>query len=747
MTDRHHIDQSNREPNRHTQPSHESSSPAPHGAIQRMTAPGGQVGASDLLAAQRAAGNHAVQRSLSGQASGPAVQRAPGGGVIQRALAPMTVDVYFSTYLYDYTTQPSTDPNTPARVTVDDDVVIGHKLKDKYVIQVDTTRKDVSGKYAYAENGPYKGYIPLNDIKAGGTVAPAKKNAKLTKSAVQETKSVTENPEGEEVSQLELAGEVTDTAGGSTDDMATQLDIDSKELKDGYYKDKEEPEGAKKDEGPNHTENLNVAAGVGDTLTGIFSFVKAVKDMADGGAETLDRIGAGFEGADALAKTTAGVTKVVDSSAKVSGSDKGIGASDSAGKWTGSIGDVFAGIKEGFMTVKRIWETYKEAQAGELSNREKFKAGMDIVLGLLNTATSALKAARGFLEIINDGISQALTAAIPGLSIAISGATIIVRVIDIISAAVNKGRMKEMRQQFKKKYASSGVVNEQRTKLHWYSSTVKKSQKVDPALLAERKKYLEAYIGYQATELPPELAAIGGAPVGTKAEAEKELKNIQGSAFGQLAKKAAGKDQKKLDALIEQRRAYLTAIVGNPPIELPATLSGAGAKGAVSKDEAKAELADINTYHVATEMKKINQERVVEGSVDIGVEVVKIAGDIATLSGVGAVAGMPLKFIASGVNLGRSAYKKGMQLYYDKTNDAENSTQAKNARRVGHARTILEMARDLPNLSTPPKQGEVAPYKVVERLIAATGVDLAALYRKKTAKEQIELLVKGMATI
>ncbi|KRF43937.1 hypothetical protein [Paenibacillus sp. Soil787] len=68
------------------------------------------------------------------------------------------------------------------------------------------------------------------------------------------------------------------------------------------------------------------------------------------------------------------------------------------------------------------------------------------------------------------------------------------------------------------------------------------------------------------------------------------------------------------------------------------------------KDNARSQLEAMKNYELAKEMKNINVKRTTRGGLQIGLELTKIAADIATLTGGGAQVGTPLKIIASGVS-------------------------------------------------------------------------------------------------
>ncbi len=169
-----------------------------------------------------------------------------------------------------------------------------------------------------------------------------------------------------------------------------------------------------------------------------------------------------------------------------------------------------------------------------------------------------------------------------------------------------------------------------------------------------------------------------------------------------------------------------------------------------------AELKDIQEYQLAKEMKYINSKRLTRGTIQVGLEMTNIAGEIATLSGVGAQVGIPLKAAASGVGVSMSIARKVKQYGRDRASqqgawgitksifNAEKSSDKKQAKRIEHANMILEMIEQLPEYSLDDKVQK--EYRQVERYLAATGTSIRELHRKNgDVSEQRKLIVENMA--
>ena len=178
---------------------------------------------------------------------------------------------------------------------------------------------------------------------------------------------------------------------------------------------------------------------------------------------------------------------------------------------------------------------------------------------------------------------------------------------------------------------------------------------------------------------------------------------------------------------------------------------------ATSTDAAEQqELKDIQEYELAKEMKAINLKRIARGSIQVGLEMVNIAGDIATLSGVGAQVGVPLKAVAAGASVTMSVARTVKQAGRDRAAkptawkltkmvfDGNKSTTAKTAKREKDATLILQMIADLPEFELGDDR-IVQQYKRVEDFISASGINPKELYRLNgKPAEQRKLLMGGM---
>jgi hypothetical protein len=147
-------------------------------------------------------------------------------------------------------------------------------------------------------------------------------------------------------------------------------------------------------------------------------------------------------------------------------------------------------------------------------------------------------------------------------------------------------------------------------------------------------------------------------------------------------------------------------------------------KKALGVAGAAEQLEEIAEYELAKEMKNINVKRTTRGGLQIGLELTKIAADIATLTGVGAQVGTPLKIVASGVSAAMPIARNLKQAGRDRASkagawgitkavfDADKSTEKKQEQRGRDADLILDLIRNLPTLHGPalaPASAATAP--------------------------------------
>lgn len=163
-------------------------------------------------------------------------------------------------------------------------------------------------------------------------------------------------------------------------------------------------------------------------------------------------------------------------------------------------------------------------------------------------------------------------------------------------------------------------------------------------------------------------------------------------------------------------------------------LAAQGDAGAV------AQLDEIAQYELAKEMKKINVKRTDRGAIQIGLELTKIAADIATLTGVGAQVGTPLKIVATGIGAAMPIARSLKQAGRDRASkagawgitkavfNADKSTEKKLEKRAHDTDLIFDMFAKLP-VWNETDASVVSRYKQVESFVEAAGISIHALYK------------------
>ncbi len=175
----------------------------------------------------------------------------------------------------------------------------------------------------------------------------------------------------------------------------------------------------------------------------------------------------------------------------------------------------------------------------------------------------------------------------------------------------------------------------------------------------------------------------------------------------------------------------------------------------------QAEFDGLEELLFVKEMEYINKKRMVRGGFKIGIELVKIAGDISTLSGAGAVAGVPLKAFAAGADVSASIFRKIKQSGRDKAAknpnskynsvfNASKSTDNKKDKRRSDAKFIMKQIFNLPAPGDPKHKGAITR---IESFMSAAGAHPKSVYRAfeeeggaSGLNAAMKVLVEAMAT-
>jgi hypothetical protein len=541
--------------------------------------------------------------------------------------------------------------------------------------------------------------------------------------------------------------------------------------------------------------SMDVVSGAGDLFSSLFAMKKAVGDFAEN--EGWERFAAGGDFVESLAKGAAGTAKMIDSGSKAHGHSEGIGKSDLGGKFTGAISDGVSAVKNALLGVVGLIKL-----KGSKSS-EKGKEAAESMKSLTEAALSAAKVAKTAYDIIGNGIPPAIITTIPALSIAVSGINLLIKFADALSSGDAKTDMsaisdplrtdlmgefgetedapkvfhKESRGTFPayKDYyrikeekivaieeAHDAGVNaaggaEQAdpagadflSKKGEFDTKVKelesaKTQKAEGdkiesqwvahayAVLKEKgiesPEYKEAYKGWMTAKG----YKVYAGSVAEKAEGDKAA-----------AEGAAGTAEDRLVVSAVKKR--LGATPGTVPFKNIVT-----GKGDVSKLKTLSE--KMRKYEVADKMSEINQKRQVGSWTEVSLELVNIAADIATLSGVGAIVGAAMKGVVAGGKVAHGAAKAAQQWSRNKAagkdGKVDKSTKAKHAEYVRHTKQIFKMISGLPEPTGKEapdvKEAQQKQYSDVMSILAATGVNTGLLFVLTDPKKQAEKIVEAM---
>ncbi|WP_409344359.1 hypothetical protein [Paenibacillus sp. MBLB4367] len=624
-------------------------------------------GPNALIALQQTYGNQAAQRyakRLAGGSEAGKTQPGPGsGGAVQMKEALMSSMMGAHMRAFTEDNDPADSTGNTKLYKVKEQQTVGKKISYRTKFE-DKEKQDETGKWEMIEHNGVTGFVRKEKVKETATLANMRGKLSANKAS---TGQVGGTADPHKAEGFDEAAEQTGDAIGYTDDTLGDTSDELGELGKKEKNDKLEAD----------SDKIGVAGSVTGLLSGglggLMAMKKGVSAFRSTTMTTGEKAGAigeaGAEGVESVHKTFDGVANMVDSSAKVAGHSDGIGASDAVAGWSGSVGDAIGAIKSAFFTVKDIYTMFKEAFSTEgITLDEVVEGSLSAISHALQAAKSVVKTVKSILDILKIGTS-ALGTAIPAIGIAISGIEITLKVYGMIKSSINHYRMTNIKRDFKKKYAASSFIKEERK-------------------LQVRGKTLWS-----------------------------------------------GNTGVHKDKLDDRKNA----------------LSGSAAR----TDDEQQELNDIREYELAKEMKNINNKRLIRAGMQIGFEMVNIAGEIATLSGVGAKVGLPLKAVAAGAGVSMSIARKVKQLGRDRAAkpgawsvtkavfNAEKSSEKKHAKRAQDADVIMNMIAELPEFDN--SEEVKKQYEHIEHFITASGCNPKSLYRLNgDPSAQRNLLIEGM---
>ncbi len=501
---------------------------------------------------------------------------------------------------------------------------------------------------------------------------------------------------------------VGDQAKGVVDDAFGVIGDAKDEFEDGY-KAVNEAQGKEEDDLSETVQKdmkgLAVAASVMGTASGIKAMSDSLTTLMDPNKEFLDKIEAGFEMGEGIAGTVGAASdftnEVASEGSKVASDSEAVSA------WSGSVGDAIGAIKTGFLTVKQLVTTIKERN--ESSKREKAIEGLGIAQGFVETGKSVLTVINGVKEALDGGTFGGVTAAIPGLDIALSGIAIIKEGFYLV---ISYRDYKQMIAEKESKEKDPGsVVKEKSEELRKYDATIS-NYKVAISEDEEKSAQLEEKI--------------------------KTASDETGFFKSTSDKQRLINEKKALDANILKMKNK-TAVV------------------AVQKNDLEAANPEVLEYAMVGEIAEANKKRIVRNSILLVAEFANLAGSIANLTGVGAIAGASLKAASASVKVALPAARVAKQAGRDRHAakeargesdvitsgfDASKSTAAKRDYRMKQVNTLLQQIQNLKSLKGAAFDSRA---KQLEMYISAMGVSPGKLFAQNgNQKEQITMLYKAL---
>lgn len=456
---------------------------------------------------------------------------------------------------------------------------------------------------------------------------------------------------------------------------------------------------------------MGVASGSLGAISGLISMAQAIKSIKSEDMSKMDVTEGVLEAAGGAAGTAAGVADTVDSAKKLDGDESW----DTGSQITGAVSDGIEAIKSAFSLIKRIYENWNDNDNKiEKSAGEKYKERMQMTNDALAAGASAVKTLKGFREALGHD-AGGLSKAVPPLGIAISGANIAVEAYEAIRASRNKGTMQKEKENVVENFKGLSEAKRQKNKKPIdLENLPARKEKLKKKLEANKikKDDLERILAKDKRnkeELNPiRLALEEGLGILREEQVEKLLKE--------------NKTESEIRAKIERTKKKLTT----------------------GYDE---QIMDIGKYELSDAFVGLNTKRKNKSTLKIGKELVKIAADILTLSGAGAIVGAAMKAGVSAVELVGKAFGRIVQWRRDKKG-GEKSSQKLFEKRKKLADLIFEMVGKLPaitNTEELKKNRDLAPYEKVHNFIEASGCTPEALYRLNgKVRDQYMLLMNSM---
>lgn len=453
-----------------------------------------------------------------------------------------------------------------------------------------------------------------------------------------------------------------------------------------------------------HAKNMGI---VGDSITGItglLGLAKGFKDLGDPEKSAAETFVIFLEIEQGAMKTGESVSKLVNTLGEG-------GASGTLAKGLGSsfegYGAAFGGIKDGFLAMKGVVELIKNHQ--DYSTEEIARKSTEVGLHALESAKSIVLSIKSFIELVEGAAAGGLMAAIPGLDIAIAAVKMI---MDGYYLAISNSSRK--------------LMNERR-------KAIAQEKGVDKETLKSASKFYRS----KEAEIVNEKEVLR--------DTEKRLANIdnlkkwKGLRRISDAKKAKEKD--KLTARRDQLKLHIEKLEEEIVAE---------------ESSRKLSREDVAEFSMTTELRDANTKRVTRQSIHIATEMTRIAGSVATLSGIGAMGGAITKGAATAVDLSLPAARMAKQKARDRAArkmakgkqtksifDHTKSTAAKEDFRLKQVKFLIKLIVDLSYEQD--EQKVILDYKNIQMYLKALGISEKTLVKENgDPQKQIKMLVEAI---
>jgi len=215
----------------------------------------------------------------------------------------------------------------------------------------------------------------------------------------------------------------------------------------------------------------------------------------------------------------------------------------------------------------------------------------------------------------------------------------------------------------------------------------------------------------------------------SKLEKKDTIKNEEGTSYSSMKEKSGfisrnltfNKDKRKqAKERYKARKAYEKKLKGHTKTD----------RDSLNEDEKQ--------FSLLLDLEEIEDKRFKRGLLNLGLDLANVTSGIMTLSGVGAVGGLIMSSVTTGVRLGFFGARKLKQKYRDKGGRFANknkTTEAKEASYKRNATALIASAKRLPDYSINDEQIN-KDYYGVENMYKMTGAITRNLLHTALTKNQ-----------